>query len=380
MHLSRYLPFAALLLGLGLSGPASATDYPLTVTDLAGRSVEIKAEPQRVVVQDGRDLFTLAVLDREDPFKRIVAWNNILARSDPDSFAAFAARWPESSARPIDMKFGDEGQVNLEQVAATKPDLLIFQVRTRQALDDADLFDRLAGLGIPIVLVDTELEPTKNSPKTVDLLGRVLNREAEAQAFNAFYAERLAFVKQRIEGAPKPLVFIEAKAGQKGSDSCCFTHGDVYFGKLVSEAGGENLGSRLVKGRTGDVATETLIDAKPDVFLMSGSKFSNDGSISPPFGVAADRGRIEAALKTLSARKGFQFIKAVEDDRVYGLYHQLYASPWNVYAIEFMAKAFYPDRFADLDPEADLKTLVDRFTGLPKDLNLVFGAKAPLAN
>ena len=39
---------------------ASATDYPLTVTDLGGRRVEIKSEPKRVVIQDGRDLFTLA--------------------------------------------------------------------------------------------------------------------------------------------------------------------------------------------------------------------------------------------------------------------------------------------------------------------------------
>ncbi|MET0258088.1 MAG: ABC transporter substrate-binding protein, partial [Methylobacterium sp.] len=267
------------------TGTAGATDYPLTVRDLAGREVTIPAEPKRIVVQDGRDLFALALLDRQDPFERIVAWNNILSRSDPASWAVFQKQWPDSSARPIDMKFGDEGQVNLEQVAATKPDLLVFQTRVRQALDDADLFDRLAKLDIPIVLVDTEMEPVVNAPKTVDLLGKILNREEEARDYTSFYAERLARVQAGMAGAERPKVFVEAKAGQKGLDSCCFTHGDVYWGKIVADAGGDNLGTRLVKGRTGDVATETLIAEKPDVFVMTGSPFSNEGSVSPAFGL-----------------------------------------------------------------------------------------------
>ncbi|WP_062207347.1 ABC transporter substrate-binding protein [Aureimonas sp. AU12] len=376
-HLVRAIALCACALA---AAPAQATDYPLTVTDLAGREVEIAAEPQRIVVQDGRDLFALALLDRQDPFRRIVAWNNILSRSDPRSWAAFQTQWPDSSAKPIDMKFGDEGQVNLEQVAATKPDLLIFQTRVRQALDDAAIFDRLKTLGIPILLIDTEMEPTLNAPKTIDLLGRVLNREAEAKAYTDFYAARMASVAAGIAGTTRPKVFVEAKAGQKGLDSCCFTHGDVYWGKLVTAAGGDNLGTTLVKGRTGDITTETLIASQPDVFVMTGSPFSNEGSVSPGFGIGAAKADVEAALGKLVARPGFEHVKAVETNRVYGLYHQLYASAWNIYAVESMAKAFYPERFADLDPDADLKTLIGRFTGLPADLPIVLGAKAPAAN
>lgn len=125
----------AAVLGAALPGMAAATDYPVTVTDIAGRTVEIKAEPQRIVVQDGRDLFALALLDRADPMARIVAWNNIVSRSDPRTWELFAKQWPESAARAVDMKFGDEGQVNIEQVVAAKPDLAIFQVRVKQAAE-----------------------------------------------------------------------------------------------------------------------------------------------------------------------------------------------------------------------------------------------------
>ncbi|VTP61985.1 Uncharacterised protein [Serratia rubidaea] len=50
---------------------ALATQYPLTLTDTSGQRVTLKQEPKRVVVQDGRDILTLALLDRADPFS---AW------------------------------------------------------------------------------------------------------------------------------------------------------------------------------------------------------------------------------------------------------------------------------------------------------------------
>lgn len=369
-----------LCLGLAFALPASfafATDYPVTVTDLAGRSVEIAREPQRIVLQDGRDLFSLALLDREDPFKRIVVWNNLIARSDKQAWAAFEGKWPKSANQAVDMKFGDEGQVNLEEIIAAKPDLVIVQARVKKVLDDANVTARLKDLGVPVVMVDTQVDPAVDAPKTVALLGKVLNREKEAKEFTDFYAAHLDNVQKAIAGAPKPKVFVEAKAGQKGLDSCCFTHGDVFFGKLAQAAGGENLGSTLLKERTGDVAMENVISAAPDVFVMSGSPFTNDSSVSPPLGFTADRAKIGAALGALEHRQGFEHIKAVADGRVIGLYHQLYASPWNIYAIEYMAKSFYPDRLKDLDPEASLRTLVSTMTGLPKDTPLTFGVQAP---
>ncbi|WP_081176572.1 ABC transporter substrate-binding protein [Rhizobium rhizosphaerae] len=374
----RLLAFAGLFAGFGAT--AGATDYPVTVTDLAGRSVEIKAEPQRIVVQDGRDLFALTLLDREDPLKRVVAWNNIVSRSDPQTWNLFKSTWPESAAKALDMKFGDEGQINIEQAVAAKPDLIIYQVRVRKALDDADLLKRFDSLGVPVIMIDTEMEPTVNAPKTVSLLGKVLNREKEAREYTDFYATRLAEIRKAIEGAPKPKVFVEAKAGQKGADFCCFTHGDVYWGKLISEAGGINLGSSLVKGRTGDVTIESVISAAPDVYVMTGSPFSSDGSVSPPFGFGAHKQKVSAALGALERRKGFDLVKAVRDHKVYGVYHQLYASAMNLYAVELLAKAFYPDHLKGLDPDADLHKIVAEFTGLPKGVPVVFGAKAPEAS
>lgn len=45
-----------------------ATTYPLTLTDTSGQTLTLQQEPKRIVVQDGRDILTLALLDRANPF------------------------------------------------------------------------------------------------------------------------------------------------------------------------------------------------------------------------------------------------------------------------------------------------------------------------
>ncbi len=375
MTIPAFLARLTAALCLLCSVAAQATDYPLTVTDLAGRQVTLEREPQRIVLQDGRDLFALALLDREDPFKRITVWNNIIKRSDPNTWQVFQKRWPQSSGQAIDMQFGDEGDMNLEAVVAGKPDLLVFQLRARKSLEGAGVERKLAALNIPAIYVDSDLDPVPNGQQSVALLGKVLNREARASEYLDFYKARLAKVDQRVaEQGKRPLVFVEAKAGQGGATSCCFTHGDVYWGKLVQAAGGDNLGSRLLPGATGDVTLETVISSKPDVYLMSGTQFPGSASISPPFGFGprVQQAAIDKAMQQLLQRPGMAQLSAVQQGRVYGVYHQFYASAWNILAVEYLAQAFYPQAATGLDHAASTRALLG-MTGLGDVPAILFG-------
>lgn len=375
MTIPAFLARLTAALCLLCSVAAQATDYPLTVTDLAGRQVTLEREPQRIVLQDGRDLFALALLDREDPFKRITVWNNIIKRSDPNTWQVFQKRWPQSSGQAIDMQFGDEGDMNLEAVVAGKPDLLVFQLRARKSLEGAGVERKLAALKIPAIYVDSDLDPVPNGQQSVALLGKVLNREARASEYLDFYKARLAKVDQRVaEQGKRPLVFVEAKAGQGGATSCCFTHGDVYWGKLVQAAGGDNLGSRLLPGATGDVTLETVISSKPDVYLMSGTQFPGSASISPPFGFGprVQQAAIDKAMQQLLQRPGMAQLSAVQQGRVYGVYHQFYASAWNILAVEYLAQAFYPQAATGLDHAASTRALLG-MTGLGDVPAILFG-------
>ncbi|TMV54242.1 ABC transporter substrate-binding protein, partial [Thioclava sp. BHET1] len=169
---------------------AQATTYPLTVTDLAGRKVEIPVEPQRVVLQDGRDAQMLALLDRSDPFGRVKLWNNLLKRQDAPSWEVMRKAWPEAAKIP-DMGFGDDGQVNTEEMLAVHPQLVIAEARARASMQQAGVMAQLKALHIPVVFVDTFDKPVPDAVQSVALLGKVLNREAEAKAYGDFYQRHL---------------------------------------------------------------------------------------------------------------------------------------------------------------------------------------------
>jgi len=206
----------------------------------------------------------------------------------------------------------------------------------------------------------------------------VLNRETEAKAYTDFYKSRLTQIEAiTAQHQKKPLVFVEAKAGQGGATACCFTHGDVYWGKLVQAAGGVNLGSNLLPGATGDVTLETVLGKQPDVYVMTGTRFPGSTSVSPPFGFGANvqQDAIDKSLSLLQKRPGFAQLKASQEGRVYGIYHQFYASSWNILAVENLNQAFYPDSAKQLDPAASLKSMFD-LTGI-KAVPAIIYAPAP---
>ncbi|CAI0707323.1 ABC transporter substrate-binding protein [Serratia ficaria] len=349
----------ALALALPLSGFATA--YPLTVTDMDGRKVTLSHEPQHVILQDGRDILTLALLDREDPFRRVVAWNNMPKKQDTATWTLLKSTWPQA-AGILDMGFNDQGQVDLESVIAKRPDLMIAQLRAKAALEQSGVLTSLKGLHIPVVFVDYELNPAKNTAPSIDLLGRVLNQETRAREYTDFYRQKYRAIRQQVAAIKiKPTVFIEPIAGN--SDNCCFTHSHNGWGGLVESVGATNIGSSLLPGGAGFVSLEKIIAMKPDVYLMTGSVRPNANVI--PFGYNVSAPAVADAFDKLTRRTGVANLAPVEDHRAYGVYHHFYNHPYNIIGMEILAKDIYPQQFGQLDPTADYHRLIRKFTRIP---------------
>lgn len=358
----------SLLLSAALIAPITshATQYPITITDIDGQSIEIKKEPQRIVLQDGRDIMALALLDRENPFQRLVAWNNLPKRSDAATWALMTKKWPQAPAI-LDMGFGDKGEVELESVLAKQPDLMIAQLRAKQTLTDNGVISKLKALNIPLVFVDYEVNPVKNTAPSIDLLGTVLNKEDNAKAYTDFYRQHLANIQKQTASLPaKANVFVEAWAGR--SDACCFSHAHNGWGGLVEAIGARNIGSDLLPGANGYVSLEKLISMKPDAYIMTGamrSKTTGNGVNPLPFGLGADEKSIDAQANILLNRTGVSQIPAVQQKKSYGIYHQFYNNPFNIIGMEYLAKAIYPQQFTDLNPDENYRHIVHNFTALP---------------
>ncbi|WP_449550009.1 ABC transporter substrate-binding protein [Lelliottia amnigena] len=365
MTLKKALLGVALLLSPLL---AMAQDWPVTVNDIDNRTVTIPQAPQRIILQDGRDILTLAMLERDNPFAKVVAWNNLPKKQDTETWNVLKRKWPEAE-KILDMKFSDQGNVDLETVISRQPDLMIAQLRAKPSLVQSGVLAKLEALHVPVVFVDYELHPVENTVPSIALLGKVLGQRERAQAYIDFYQQRLDKIHQRLaKVAKKPLVFIEPIAGVAGLDNgCCFTHARNGWGGLVEAAGGVNIGSQLLPGASGNVSVEKIISLNPDYYLMTGSKRPAKGTAIIPFGYNVAESDVAAAFNALVSRQGVSSIPAVAQGHTGALYHHFYNNPYNIIAIEALSKIFYPTRFNDVDPLADYHELIKNFTQIPDD-------------
>jgi iron complex transport system substrate-binding protein len=347
---------------------AQAADWPVTVKDMDNRTVTIPQAPQRIILQDGRDIFALALLERDNPFAKVVAWNNLPKKQDTQTWDVLKRQWPEAE-KILDMQFSDQGNVDLETIISRHPDLMIAQLRAKPSLVQSGVLAKLEALHVPVVFVDYELHPVENTLPSIILLGKVMGQNERAKAYTDFYQQRLDTLHQRLATVTKkPLVFIEPIAGVAGLDNgCCFTHAHNGWGGLVEAAGGVNIGSQLLPGATGTVSVEKIISLNPDYYLMSGSKRPGKGTAVVPFGYNVDRKEVETAFNALMARQGVSSIPAVVQGHTGALYHHFYNNPYNIVAIETLSKIFYPDHFKDIDPLADYHTIIKDFTHIPDD-------------
>lgn len=344
---------------------AMASTYPVTVTDIAGRTVSLPREPKRIVIQDGRDILALALLDRSNPFARVVGWNNVLGKNDPGAWKVLLSKWP-AAGKIADISFSSDGQVGMEQLIAQKPELMIAKLRFRKLFQATGVMDKLAQLQIPVIFVDHEEDPIEHTTASIILLGKVLNRENEAAQYATFYQQHLKAVQQAVARQKvRPSVFVEALAGKSGLDTCCFTHGKKGWGDLIEAAGGRNLGAQLLPSPTGNVAMEKLLALQPDVYLMTGSGWTNKQSAAIPMGYGSTDAKVKASFGPLLKRTGFAQLKAYKTDRVYAIYHQFADHPFNIVAVEHLAKDFYPEGFMALDPNNTYQQIIRQFTRIP---------------
>ena len=344
---------------------ASAT-APATVTDLAGRTIRVPvAEPQRILLGESRLLSAVALLEGQKPLARIVGWQGDLPLMDPQTYDAYAQKFPEIKTIPLIGK-ATEDSISDEKALSLKPDLAIFSLGGHGPSRYNALVKQLEATGTTVVFVDFRLHPLQNTLPSIKLLGAVLHRDQQANAYAQFYQQHLARVQSvvnRVPEAQRPKVFVDLLAGVWDA-GCCHTAGNGNFGEFVQAAGGRNIAQGLVPGVLGDISMEQVIAAQPDVYIATGSR-TKPGLASLRVGTLTSEHDARASLAQLIARPGFDTIKAIHDGNAHGISHNYYDSPYNILAIEAFAKWFYPKQFAALDVHATQAELYKRFLAVP---------------
>lgn len=337
--------FAIACCWLGLALPASA----LQVTDVLGRKVSMDKAPQRVVLGEGRLFFALALLDRDNPFQRVVGWQNDMRLLDPHTYEVYAKQYSQIAKLPL-IGQASEQSVSAEQILALKPDLAIFSIAGEGPTQHSPVADLLAKAGVPVLFIDFRVQPIRNTRISLEALGTLLGREAEAQEFLGVYDRHLQRVTERVAGladSERPKVFLELLPGVWQAPG--HTTGKSGLGSVVNAVGGHNIAADAVPGALGDVSVEYVLERDPDVYIATGNRAPG---VLLGAGVSADTAR--QSLARITARPEFAPLRPIQQGQAHALWHDFYNSPFNILAIEAMARWIHPERFKDVDPQATM--------------------------
>jgi iron complex transport system substrate-binding protein len=352
---------AAMGLCVLFSGAALATEKKV-ITDVAGREVEVSVPVEHVILGEGRQIYFVAALDTDAPFKRVVGWRDDFKKADLDGYNEYLAKFPQMEKLPT---FGGmkDGTFDIEQAVALKPDVIIMNIDAKTATEEAGYIEKLGKVGIPLVYVDFREKPMENTETSMRVIGELFDKQARAEEFIAFRAEQIARVTSVLAKAnpAKPLVFMERAGGY--SDDCCMSFGNENFGKMVELAGGTNMAKDIIPGTFGTVNPEQIIASDPDQIIVTGANWELyvPGGNWVGVGPGANPKEAVRKLANLMQRPAFTGVKAVREANVHAIWHQFYNNPYQFVAVQQIAKWLHPELFKDLDPDATFSQLHTRF-------------------
>lgn len=246
---------------LALFASASATTYPITLTDDLGRKVTLKAEPKRIISVLPSSSETLCAIG---------ACSKLVGVDDYTDYPQQAAKLP---------KVGGLYNPNIEAMVALKPDLVLVSQYGKLA-------EPLTQAGITVIAINPETYDEVFG-KTL-LLGRLVNREAQAKALVLKMRQDIARIEILTKNVvKKPTAYFEI-------DPTPYSIGpNSFMGVLLTKAGARN----IIPASMGDfpkVDPEFIVKANPQLIL-----------------------NVDA--KTVAARPGWNAIGAVKTGRVVAL-------------------------------------------------------------
>lgn len=338
--------------------PERAEAQQIVLRDISGRQVTLAGPARRLLIDDGRYLIALSLI-HPDPVSLLAGWPRDVNRIGEQTYARYLARYPALASVP--RVASSAGDFSLEQALAARPDVAIFSLGQGPTPEQVRQLERAR---IQVVFIDFFSQPFENLEPSLALLGRIVGRPAQAEAFLGLRRSRMALISDRLKArAPAPpAVFLEAHAGI--SDECCNSPGRGNIGEYIAFVGGRNIGADVLPGPAGRLSLEYVLSRDPQVYIATGGPhLERSGGLVLGPGYTPVRAR--ASLVAISSRRGISQLSAVRRGQAHGLSHQLLNSPLDILAVEALAKWIHPTLFGDLDPEATMAEINRRFLAVP---------------
>ena len=341
---------------------AAQNGKPIEITDVTGRTVTLKKPAERVVLQwsgAGGPFFTISALMGKDTPKVIAGMDTSLQDYRADMWKHFTAEMPELAKIPVVGTVGDK-TFNAEQVVALNPDVIFIPVDLKDQYE-SDAKAKMDAAGIQTIYIDYHAEKLESHQKSIEAIGKALGKEERAAEISKFYTDRVTRVLNRVSkiNKPKPTVYLEV--GMNGPEEFGNSFSSNYsWGALATMAGADVITKDVIK-KTSPINPEFILEKNPDIIMIMGSYWPKKPT-SMRLGFEATEDSSQALLKAFTTeRQGWSELKAVENKQVYSAHHGLPREVFDAAVFEYLAKTFYPEEFADVNPEATLKEFYDKF-------------------
>ncbi|MFT0763255.1 ABC transporter substrate-binding protein [Actinomyces sp. F1_1611] len=311
------------------SGPPSSgqpANGPITVTDMAGRTVTVPAQVE-----------TVATVGLVPPVNSVVFALGMapkVVNSPPGNWSETWMNYPILAPNTLDAPMLEatiNGDVDHEELLKLDPDVVI--------ASGEEMANDIEALGIPTVVVQTGAELNKQA---VTLLGEVFGRQDLAREYTEYYDAAVAKLSE-----------VGAAAGKDDHPSLLYLSVSdpmrrpaVTVDWAALKLGAHPVTGSVTEGGWYEFNLEQLLAWDPEVLI---TMFPSD----------------EETLKT---DERFSLLQAVQSGRIYTtpVGAQLWGQTTTENALGFLwlAKTLYPEQAADIDLTKETKYFYSTFFGV----------------
>lgn len=228
---------------------AEQGEFPMTVKDDAGRSIEIEQAPERLV--------SLAPANTEILFA--------IGVGDKVVGVSTYCDYPEEAKKKE--RVGDFANPNIEKIIAAKPDIVFAAAGVQ-----GPVVKRLEDAGIKVFVVNPK--SIEGILDVVENVGKVTGSGEKASEVVVDLRKRVDAVKAKgAKLKSKPKVFYEVY-----SQPLMTAGGPTVVNDMIETAGGANVAGGLDKDFP-QYSLETLIQDDPDIYIASTGSMATPGDI-----------------------------------------------------------------------------------------------------
>ncbi len=279
-----------------------------TITDAAGRTVALDAEPKRVVALNPS---YLGMIDS--------VGGSIVGRATSKLVTV-----PESMREAPEIGF--VYNINMESLVGLKPDLVLAGKNQHEKF-----VPLLESNNIKVIELDAKTYTEVQD--TVRLLGKIYGTSDKAEQECALLNSEIKAVTDKLPKEKKKIVIMYATA------SSVTTEGSRSIAGCVSDIlGFENVAAKALQGKSEKTpySMEALVEQNPEIIFITSMGKADE---------------IENRLRSdFKNNPAWASLKAVQNGKVYVLPENLFLlNPGLEYpkAVEYMARQVYPEVFAD---------------------------------